>query len=121
MPFTQVEAISLFGDPETGNATANTNEPLYSLSHNTTRLAIDIVILPPEPVMDLAIEWNKYLAKKHLQPILLGKTVSLPHISLLMGCLTENQIPSAHAVLTDIANGTKSLDLRITRNRDVGE
>ncbi|MEO5980591.1 MAG: 2'-5' RNA ligase family protein [Chryseolinea sp.] len=121
MPFTQIEAISLFGDPETGHATADTNEPLYSLSHSTTRLAIDIVILPPEQVMDLAIEWNKHLAKKHLQSILLGKTISLPHISLLMGCLAKNQMASAHAALTDIANGTKSLDLRITRNRDVGE
>jgi hypothetical protein len=78
-----------------------------------SRYAIDVVILPPEPVMDLAIEWNKQLSIAHKQSIVLNKKDMLPHISLLMGCITVPSLEKAAAILDQVTHSQISISLYI--------
>ena len=50
------------------------------------KIAIDVVLLPPEEIMDKAIEINRQLAD---DPIKLNKENCLPHVSLCMGVVEE--------------------------------
>jgi hypothetical protein len=52
------------------------------------KLAIDIVLLPPEEIMDYVIEINKTEVSKGE----LNKTDFLPHISLAMGVIEESNL-----------------------------
>ncbi|HTF16507.1 MAG TPA: 2'-5' RNA ligase family protein [Chryseolinea sp.] len=79
-----------------------------------SRYAIDVVILPPEPVMDLAITWNKQLSGLREQSILLNGTNTMPHISLLMGCMTADVLPEARAILAQVAHTRPPMFLNIT-------
>ena len=77
------------------------------------RFAIDVVILPPEPVMDLALSWNQQLSGQGNQSIILNKTDTLPHISLLMGCVTGDQLPNASRILNEFAQLSRALSLSV--------
>lgn len=63
------------------------------------KIAIDIVLLPPEEIMDKAIEINKTLTN---DPIKLNKENCLPHISLCMGVVDENDLLELKQVLASI-------------------
>lgn len=78
------------------------------------RFAIDVVILPPENVMGLAIEHNKRLLKTHPVNIVLGRVGRLPHISLAMGCLAIDLLETAKAVLQEMAHRHPPLELHVT-------
>ena len=56
------------------------------------KIAVNVVILPPDPVMDLALEWNQLLRETRPANIALGKLQYLPHISIVMGCLRIDQL-----------------------------
>jgi 2'-5' RNA ligase len=56
------------------------------------QFAIDIVILPPDNVMEIAIKYNTLLRDNTQESLVLGKSGYLPHISLLMGRLAANQL-----------------------------
>jgi len=58
-----------------------------------TEIAIDVVLLPSDGMMNRAIEINKVLLKENENKIILHKEKCLPHISLCMGCIEENKIP----------------------------
>ncbi len=77
-------------------------------------LAVDIVLLPPDDVTDLAISANKELLKSNPPGITLDKQRCLPHISLDMGLLDEEKLEEAKQLLATIAAETKALDLAIT-------
>lgn len=76
--------------------------------------AIDVVILPPEPLMDLAISWNRHLATLDPQDIHLDKTSTLPHISLLMGCIGKADLPHAKALLAQAAKSWSPIPITVT-------
>lgn len=67
------------------------------------KIAINVVLLPPDPVMDMVLEWNQILCKTRPANIALGKLQYLPHISMVMGCIRENQLAQASALLQSIA------------------
>lgn len=67
-----------------------------------SKLAIDIVLLPPDEVMDVCIKINPNL----------NKIDRIPHISLLMGVTTENEIENIKEKIKKIAN-TAPLKLEI--------
>ncbi|MEK6756422.1 MAG: 2'-5' RNA ligase family protein [Bacteroidota bacterium] len=73
------------------------------------KIAVDIVLLPSEEMMDKAIEANRELLKQCTDKITLNKKDCLPHISLAMGCIEE----------TDIANIEKTLRA-VARNHPPG-
>jgi len=77
------------------------------------RFAVDVVILPPDPVMDLALEWNRLLCKTHPTNIVLNKMNCLPHITIAMGCLPANQLEHANELLQSIASQHHILELQV--------
>lgn len=79
-----------------------------------TRFAIDIVLIPPDNVIDLAIDFNRTLLNDHPSDRILNKTNRLPHVSLLMGCLAADQLQRAKAILQSIADRHDYLNLHVT-------
>jgi 2'-5' RNA ligase len=78
------------------------------------QLAIDVVILPPDNVMEIAINYNKLLRNNTEENIVLGKTRYLPHISLLMGCLAANQLGEITSRLHAMAKEHNPLRLSVS-------
>lgn len=80
-----------------------------------SRTAIDIVILPPPHVSDLAIEWNCKLAENLQQEIVLNHVDTLPHISVLMGGIESFKLPEAQRMLSEMAAATRAFTLEVPR------
>jgi hypothetical protein len=78
------------------------------------RFAIDVVILPPDNVTELAIEHNRTLLANNPHKLVLGKNRNLPHISLLMGCLAEDKLEDAIALLHSLIARHHILELSIS-------
>jgi len=68
-----------------------------------TKIAVDAVLLPSETMMDKAIEANRELPEESGNKIVLNKENCLPHISLAMGCIDENDICEIEKILQTIA------------------
>ncbi len=83
------------------------------------RFAINVVILPPDPVMDLALEWNHMLRKARPTNIALGKLQYLPHISIVMGCIRADRLDHAKGMLQSIATQHRTLELQMPDIRTV--
>jgi 2'-5' RNA ligase len=66
-------------------------------------VAVDIVLLPDEAMMDLAIAANASLVEKFNSEIVLNKKDCLPHISLAMGCIEHEDIERAGELLQPLA------------------
>ncbi len=66
------------------------------------KIAVDVVLLPSEEVTNQAIEANKKLLKQYADRIVLDKENCLPHISLAMGCMDEQDIPDFEKILQAI-------------------
>ena len=77
------------------------------------KLAVDVVLLPSEEIVDKAIELNKELIKKFDKKIILNKENCLPHISLAMGCINENDLPAIEKILEEIAKQFPLLNLTL--------
>jgi 2'-5' RNA ligase len=80
-----------------------------------SKIAVDVVLLPSEEMMDKAIQTNDELVQKFGSEIVLSKDNCLPHISLAMGCIDERDIPYIEKVLKLIA-GEKPLGRLIISN-----
>lgn len=78
-----------------------------------TKKAVDVVLLPDEAATGKAIEANAELVEKFGRKIVLNKESCLPHISLAMGCINEEDIASADVILQSIAKKISLSDLRI--------
>jgi 2'-5' RNA ligase len=78
------------------------------------RIAIDAVLLPDETMMDKAIEANGRLVGKYGERIVLNKQTRLPHISLAMGCIEQEDIGAARTVLSVIASKVSLDRLTVT-------
>ncbi|MBW8001609.1 MAG: 2'-5' RNA ligase family protein [Planctomycetes bacterium] len=76
--------------------------------------AVDIAILPPPHVTNLAIEINAELVQNFKSPIALSQNSCLPHISLAMGCIEDQNLPDAESILKEIASQTDLTELVIT-------
>jgi hypothetical protein len=76
------------------------------------KIAIDIVLLPPEEIMDQAIEINKKLKD---DPIKLNKINCLPHISLCMGLMNENDFEKIKNIILEISKDFFKLNLKINK------
>jgi 2'-5' RNA ligase len=76
------------------------------------KIAIDVVLLPPEEIMDQAIEINKKLKD---DPIQLNKKNCLPHISLCMGLMDQKDFEKIKKILLDISKDFSGLNLNINK------
>lgn len=77
------------------------------------RKAVDVVLLPDEAMTEDAIQANAELVKKFGKKIVLDKKNCLPHISLAMGCVDEEDIASVDKILRSIAKELSLGDLTI--------
>ncbi|MEJ1239768.1 2'-5' RNA ligase family protein [Chryseolinea sp. T2] len=77
------------------------------------RFAIDVVILLPPPVVDLAIAWNRRLSLLSKQSIELNNIDLLPHISLLMGCVDGHNLHAAVGLLQSVFKNTPLMTLDV--------
>jgi len=68
-----------------------------------TQIAIDVVLIPSQEMMEKAIEANRELLKQHPNKIILDKKNCLPHISLAMGCINQKYIADIEMILMQIA------------------
>lgn len=84
------------------------------------RFAIDIVLLPPEPVMNIILEWNKNLIRNDARNLMLNKHDILPHISLVMGCLSSDKLATAQKILQSILKNHNMLELQAPAVRTLG-
>ncbi len=78
------------------------------------KVAIDVVLLPDEIMMDKAIKANAELLEKISKKIVLNKEKCLPHISLAMGCIEEGHINAISKVLAAIADENPIAKLKVT-------
>lgn len=67
------------------------------------KIAVDIVLLPSDPMTNQAITANKGLLKQYSDRIILNKNNCLPHISLAMGCIDERYIIDIEKILKSTA------------------
>src|SRR3989344_1698771 len=77
------------------------------------KLAVDIALLPPDDIMDFAIQLNRPLVQGIEDEIVLDKTKCLPHITLAMGVMEEAQIKEVKDRMEKIAARFFPLDLKI--------
>jgi len=95
------------------------------LEENMGRKAVDVVLLPDGAMTDRAVEANKVLVKKFGGKIVLNKENCLPHISLAMGCINENDLAAIRKVLSTVAEKSSLPELRVisiqTSTSSVGE
>lgn len=66
--------------------------------------AVDIVLLPSEAIMDAALQMNQELLLRFGKKIVLNPNNCLPHLSLAMGALREEDLPAAANFLEEIAS-----------------
>lgn len=75
------------------------------------KIAIDIVLLPPEEVVEKATEINQTL---ETQEIDFKEDDIYPHITLLMGCLEEQKVPQVESLLRELAQASGAMPLQIS-------
>jgi len=68
-----------------------------------SKIAVDVVLLPSDEMMDKAIQANAELVERFGSEIVLNKENCLPHISLSMGCIDERDISSIEKILELLA------------------
>lgn len=74
-------------------------------------LAIDVVLIPDAELLAAAITLNRALQGVPDAPIVLDQATCLPHISLAMGCVREDAIPSVAALIEAIAGALPPVTL----------
>lgn len=74
------------------------------------KIAIDVVLLPPEEVMDICIEVNKGVKDKLF---VMSKKDFIPHNSLCMGVIDENELPKVFKVLQKLKPELKPIPITI--------
>jgi len=74
------------------------------------KIAIDVVLLPPDDVMDICIEVNKKIKDKLF---VLKKDDFVPHNSLCIGVVEEKKLPDVFAALTKLKDKLKPVPITI--------
>jgi hypothetical protein len=74
-------------------------------------LAIDVALLLPVAFRDAAIALNRALRTELPPPIALDRSHCVPHVSLAMGCVAEDEIPALAARLETLAAAHAPVEL----------
>lgn len=77
-------------------------------------LAVDIVLLPSDDLLDRVIAFNRALQGAAPSPIVLNRIDCLPHVSLAMGGVTEDIIPAVANALVGIGSAHPPIGLTVT-------
>ena len=84
------------------------------------RIPVDIVLLPPDDIMDLSIRLSQRAFDRGENKFIRNKTDRLPHMSLLMGCMDETNLSKITEALKAIASSTAPIDLQMTEQYEGG-
>jgi len=78
-----------------------------------SRKAVDIVVLPDEAMTSRAIEANRKLVERFGARLVLDRERCLPHISLAMGCMADEDLEAVAGVLEKVAAGERLGPLKV--------
>lgn len=76
------------------------------------KIALDVVLLPSDQIMDAAIGINRKLIKSFGRHIVLNKKKCVPHISLVMGTMDKKYINEVRDCLKNLSKSTPPLKLK---------
>jgi len=79
-----------------------------------SKIAVDVVLLPSDEMMDKTIRANAELVEKFGSKIVLNKENCLPHISLAMGCIDQRDIAPIGRLLELVAKESPLGELTVT-------
>jgi len=82
------------------------------IDNSIKRYAVDVVVLPPDVIINQAIRLNRVLLQTNPPKIELNKVNCIPHISLSMGVLEESKLVAFTECLKSIAHSYMPLNLR---------
>jgi len=77
------------------------------------KIAVDVVILLSDEMTGLAIQANRELIQPSGGKITLNNDTCLPHISLAMGCIDEENIGRIEPILRETANESFPRELKV--------
>jgi len=80
---------------------------------NSKKIAIDVVLLPPDEIMDLCIKINREEAAKGNAKKELGRNDFIPHLSLVVGCVQRENFSKVTKLVQKIARKTTPLKLHL--------
>ncbi len=75
-----------------------------------SKIAIDVVLLPPEKIMDICIDINKKDPNAFSK---LNKEDNLPHITLVMGIVDSEELTKIDEILEEVALNFSAIELDI--------
>ena len=81
---------------------------------NTDKVAIDVVLIPPDDIIQFAIDINKTFPETSAENYVSGTKTCIPHITLLMGLIAREQVPEVGHKLSVLAKKFSALKLTIT-------
>ena len=81
---------------------------------DSNKIAVDIVLIPPEPIVKLAIELNRSFPDTVKEDYVLDAKTCIPHITLLMGLISRDQLVEINAKLGSGVEKFSALNLRAT-------
>lgn len=84
-----------------------------------TKIAVDVVLLPSDEMMDRCIEINKELLKQVDNDMRLNKDNCFPHISLVVGIIEEDEVSKIALIMEEIAKNFSTIDLEAVEIEDV--
>jgi len=87
---------------------------LLSRPADSPLIAVDIAILPPPSVADLAIQLSAALPREDSKGLLLGADDYLPHITLLQQFVSADALSTLLDRVGDVVQGHRALALRVT-------
>ena len=81
---------------------------------NANKIAVDVVLILPDEILQLAININKSFPETAEENYVLDTKTCIPHITLLMGLILREQLPEVSGKLTALAEKFSALNLQIT-------
>jgi len=84
------------------------------------KIAIDIVLLPPDNIMDLSVKINSEMIKRFEPEQVLNKETCIPHATILMGVVDEQNLGEVKSILEEISKKFSALNLTIVKDYDSG-
>lgn len=81
---------------------------------NSDKIVVGVVLIPPDEIIQLAIDINKTFTETVAENFVLDFKTCIPHITLLMGLITREQLPEVERRLSVLADKFSALTLKIT-------
>ena len=78
------------------------------------KIAVDVVLIPPDHVIRLAVDINKSFPETSDKNYVLDPKTCVPHVTLCMGLVEREQLGEIGTRLSALTNTVSSLNLTIT-------